>query len=96
MDSIILELIEVKVKKSLFAINQQYENAAKCRDIEIVLENKIYNMINTDLTNTINNVSIKETIGNYIKQKYGYDYPNYWQDLESGIMLIRDLKLRIL
>lgn len=96
MDNLILELIEVKIKKSVCARNQNYENAASLRDIEKVLEKRIYHIItSSEVDNNYLSVVYKETIGNYILENYGYDYPNFWQNLDTGKALIRELKLKI-
>jgi hypothetical protein len=106
MDKLILELIEIKYKKSICAINQKYEEAANLRHIEKSLEVKIYNIIKgneidheIDYTTKAPWIFTKlyiETIRNYILENYGYDYPNIWSDIELGKGILRDLRLKII
>jgi hypothetical protein len=97
MDNLILELIEVKYEKSQCARNQEYEKAAHLRDTEKTLEKKIYHLITKTETDNIYITRVyMETIDNYVIEKYGFDYPNIWINLDEAKAFIRDLKLKIM
>jgi hypothetical protein len=97
MDNLILELIEVKYEKSQCARNQEYEKAAHLRDTEKTLEKKIYHLITKTETDNIYITRVyMETIDNYVIEKYGFDYPNIWINLDDAKAFIRELKLKIM
>jgi hypothetical protein len=97
MDKLILELIEVKYEKSQCARNQEYEKAAHLRDTEKTLEKKIYHLITkTETDNIYITIGCMETIDNYVIEKYGFDYPNIWINLDDAKAFIRELKLKIM
>jgi len=97
MDHLILELIQVKYEKSQCARSQEYEKAAHLRDTEKNLEKKIYHRITKTETDNIYITRVYiETIDNYIIEKYGFDYPNIWINLDDAKTFIRELKLKIL
>lgn len=97
MDKLILKLIEVKYEKSICARNQEYEKAAHLRDTEKTLEKKIYHLITKTETDNIYITRVyMETIDNYVIEKYGFDYPNIWINLDEAKAFIRDLKLKIM
>ena len=97
MDNLILELIELKYQKSLCARKQEYEKAAQIRDKEKILEKKIYHIITETKTDNIYTTRVyQETIDNYVIEKYGFDYPNIWINLDKAKAFIRELKLKIM
>jgi hypothetical protein len=97
MDKLILKLIEVKYEKSICARNQEYEKAAHLRDTEKTLEKKIYHLITKTETDNIYITRVyMETIDNYVIEKYGFDYPNIWINLDDAKAFIRELKLKIM
>ena len=97
MDNLILELIQVKYEKSQCARNQEYEKAAHLRDTEKTLEKKIYHLITKTETDNIYITRVyMETIDNYVIEKYGFDYPNIWINLDDAKAFIRELKLKIM
>lgn len=94
---IIIKLINAKYEKSLCAINQKYENAAKFRDTEKNLEKKLYHIITeTDEDKHHTSRIYIETIRRYLLKEYNYDYPSYWTliEFETGKAFLRDLKLK--
>ena len=96
MDNLILELIEVKYEKSQCARNQEYEKAAHLRDTEKILEKKIYHIIScNEIDKHYTTKVYQETIDNYVIEKYGFDYPNIWINLDEAKAFIRELKLKI-
>ena len=96
MDNLILELIEVKYEKSQCARNQEYEKAAHLRDTEKNLEKKIYHIISgNEIDKHYTTKVYQETIDNYVIEKYGFDYPNIWINLDEAKAFIRELKLKI-
>ena len=96
MDNLILELIEVKYEKSQCARNQEYEKAAHLRDTEKTLEKKIYHIISGNEIDKYYTTKVyQETIDNYVIEKYGFDYPNIWINLDEAKAFIRELKLKI-
>jgi hypothetical protein len=97
MNNLILELIEVKYEKSQCARNQEYEKAAHLRDTEKTLEKRIYHIITKSKTDKhYTTKTYQEIINNYVIEKYGFDYPNIWINLDEAKAFIRDLKLKIL
>jgi ATP-dependent Clp protease ATP-binding subunit ClpC len=97
MDNLILKLIEVKYEKSSSARNQNYEQAARLRDTEKVLEKELYHIITeTEKDKNYTTKIYQETIDNYVFEKYGFDYPNIWINLDEAKAFIRDLKLKIM
>ena len=99
MDNLILELIEVKYKKSMCARNQKYEEAAHLVDTEKTLEKKIYHIISgneIDKEYKVYHYNVAETIDNYFMEKYGFNYPNIWLNLDDANAFIREVKLKIL
>ena len=97
MDKLILELIEVKYGKSICAKNQEYEKAAKYRDIEKSLEKKIYHIItDSEVDKHYMTRLYQETIDVYTIENYGVNYPNTWINPDDAKLIIRELKLKIM
>lgn len=97
MDNLILKLIEVKYEKSSCARNQEYEKAAHLRDTEKTLEKRIYHIITKSETDKhYTTKTYQEVINDYVIEKYGFDYPNIWINLDEAKAFIRELKLKII
>lgn len=94
IDKLILELIETKFQKSLFLREQKYEAAARLKDTEKQLEDKICKQISDDKNPSIRDR--QEIIDNYFREKYDFDYPNYLPNPEDAKALIRELKFKIM
>jgi hypothetical protein len=89
INNLICELFDIKYEKVIVVKKQQYENAARLRDVERIVESKLYTLIfpNKDYDWS----KLKEWLVTYLKENYNIDYSN---DIHNLKETIREIKLK--
>ena len=91
INNLIFELFDIKYEKGLVVKKQQYENAARLRDDERKVEDKLYSVIfpkNSDY----NRIDLEEWLTIYLKDNYNIVYDRY--AIENLKLTIREIKLK--
>jgi len=91
INNLIFELFDIKYAKSLVVKKQQYENAAKLRDDERKVEDKLFLVIFPQAQD-YDRSSLEEWLTIYLKDNYGIVYDRHTSESLKGT--IREIKLK--
>lgn len=89
IDSLILDMLDIRLKKHKSIKRQNYDRAAHYRDKEKEISRKIYHLF-TDISETYDWRIFEQKIDKYCKDNFGISY----LESDSYKQLMREIKIR--